>query len=365
MESLVTNNIRQRPLRALVSVVGVALGVCLVMLFTGLSRGMSRDVQRRSSNVRAEILFTRPGGMDLTSSTASLSTKYADELLKIDGVAAAVPAIRYVFQSGSGFGFEQVEGVDWPPYAQMNGLQIVAGRAPSAHDEVIIDETKAGGGKYKVGSAVSLFGGEPYRVVGIYAPEAEARVKATLAAMQDALEAPGKCSYILVKVRDGEDPLNIARRIDAQLPGNKIQLTRDVMTNIEKQIPYLGVFLRALVVLAAIVSALVVMLAMYTTITERTREIGMLKALGASRAYIVGVIEKEAFLISLLGLIVGFVVSFAAGFLIHRIYGLIFEYGWQWALAAALIGIGGGVLGALYPALRAANLDPVSALSYE
>ncbi|HYY42600.1 MAG TPA: FtsX-like permease family protein, partial [Pyrinomonadaceae bacterium] len=83
------------------------------------------------------------------------------------------------------------------------------------------------------------------------------------------------------------------------------------------------------------------------------------------RAYIVGVIEKEAFLISLLGLVVGFVVSFAAGFLIHRIYGLIFEYGWQWALTAALIGIGGGVLGALYPAMRAANLDPVSALSYE
>jgi putative ABC transport system permease protein len=366
MESLVTNNIRQRPLRALVSVVGVALGVCLVMLFTGLSRGMSRDVQRRASNVRAEIIFTRPGGMDLTASTTNLSTKYADELLKIEGVAAAVPAIRYVFQSGSGVGFEQVEGVDWLPYARMNGLQIIEGRAPAAHDEVIIDETKAGGGsKYKVGDPMSLFGGQPYRVVGIYTPEAEARVKATLASMQDALEAPGKCSYILVKVRAGEDPLAVARRIDEKLPGNKIQMTRDLMTNIEKQIPYLGVFLRALVVLAAIVSALVVMLAMYTTITERTREIGMLKAMGASRGYIVSVIEKEALLISLLGLVVGFVVSFAAGLLIHRVYGLIFEYGWRWGLTAALIGVGGGVLGALYPAMRAANLDPVSALSYE
>jgi putative ABC transport system permease protein len=166
-------------------------------------------------------------------------------------------------------------------------------------------------------------------------------------------------------VRDGEDPLAVARRIDEKLPGNKIQMTRDLMTNIEKQIPYLGVFLRALVVLAAIVSALVVMLAMYTTITERTREIGMLKAMGASRGYIVSVIEKEALLISLLGLVVGFVVSFAAGLLIHQVFGLIFEYGWQWGLTAALIGVGGGVLGALYPAMRAANLDPVSALSYE
>jgi putative ABC transport system permease protein len=123
--------------------------------------------------------------------------------------------------------------------------------------------------------------------------------------------------------------------------------------------------LRALVGLAAIVSALVVMLAMYTTITERTREIGVLKALGASRGFIVSLIEQEAFLISLIGLIVGFAVSLAAGYLIHRAYGLMFEYGWHWALVAAAIGVGGGLLGALYPAVRAASLDAVTALSYE
>ncbi len=137
------------------------------------------------------------------------------------------------------------------------------------------------------------------------------------------------------------------------------------MTNIEQSIPYLGVFLRALVALAAVVSALVVMLAMYTTITERTREIGVLKALGASRGFIVWLIEQEAFLISLIGLVVGFAVSLAAGYLIHKAYGLQFEYGWRWAAAAALIGLGGGLLGALYPAVRAASLDAVAALSYE
>jgi len=218
-----------------------------------------------------------------------------------------------------------------------------------------------------VGSTLSLFGGKPYRITGIYSPEAEARVKMSLAAMQDALEAPGKCSYILVKAREGVDPLAVVQRIEANpsTQGNKIQLTRDIITNIERQIPYLGVFLRALVGLSAIVSALVVMLAMYTTITERTREIGVLKALGASRGYIVGVIEKEAALISVLGVAAGFLVSFAAAFLIQRFSGLIFEYSWTWALTALLIGLAGGVLGALYPAVRAANLDPVSALSYE
>ena len=354
-------------MRALVSMAGVALGVCLVMLFTGLSRGMSNDLQRRSSNLRAEIIFTRPGGMELTTSTASLSTKYADELLKVEGVAQAVPVIRYIFQGGRGFGFEQVEGVDWNAFAAMNEMHLVEGRAPQAVDEIVIDETKARNGNLSVGGTLALFGGKPYRIVGVYSPESGARVKMSLAAMQDALQADGKCSYILVKCKDGVDPLAVVQRIEAQptTTGNKIQFTRDIITNIEKQIPYLSVFLRALVVLSAIVSGLVVMLAMYTTITERTREIGMLKALGASRGYIVSVIEWEALMISLLGLVAGFVVSFLAGFAINRAYGLLFEYGWEWALVAALIGVGGGTLGALYPAMRAANLDPVNALSHE
>jgi putative ABC transport system permease protein len=64
-------------------------------------------------------------------------------------------------------------------------------------------------------------------------------------------------------------------------------------------------------------------------------------------------------------MIVGFVASFVAKFLIQRAYGLPFDYEWTWALAAAGIGVGGGLLGALYPAVRAAGLDPVNALSYE
>jgi putative ABC transport system permease protein len=366
MDSLVVNNIKQRPLRALVSVLGVGLGVCLVMLFTGLSRGMSNDLQRRSSNLRAEIIFTRPGGMELTSSTANLSVKYVEELMKVEGVGSAVPVIRNVFQGGRGFGFEQVEGVDFDQFAAQNGTRLVAGAAAAGLDEVIIDETKAANGNLSVGSTVSIFGGQPYRVTGIYSPEAGARVKMSLAAMQDAMEAPGKCSYVLVRARDGVDAAALARRIDEQLPGNRIQFTQDLpMFNFEKSIPYLPIFLRALVALAAVVSALVVMLAMYTTITERTREIGILKALGASKSYIVSTIEREALVISLLGLLVGFLGSLAAKALIQRAYGLPFDYEWAWALAAAGIGVGGGLLGALYPAVRAAGLDPVNALSYE
>ena len=365
MESLVTANVRQRPVRAVVSAAGVALGVCLVMLFTGLARGLSNDLQRRSQNLSAEIIFTRSGGTELMSTTANLPVKYAEELLKVEGVAMAVPDIRYVSQGGKGFGFEQVEGVDGGDFARMNGMSLVSGRPPQGLDEVVVDEAKARNNNLSPGSEIKLFGNQPYKVTGVYTPEAGPRVKMSLAAMQDALEAPGKCTWVYVKLKDPGQAAEVARRIDEQLPGNKIQLTRDIITNIEKSIPYLGVFLRTLVGLSALVSGLVVMLAMYTTITERTREIGILKALGASRGYIVGEIEKEAVLISVIGVAAGFAASFAVGYLIQRAYALPFEYSWAWGLTAALIGLLGGALGALYPAVRAANLDAVSALAYE
>jgi len=386
MDNLVTSNIRQRPIRTLVSVAGVALGVALVMLFTGLARGMSNDLQRRATNVRAELIFMRPGAVQLTATTANLDTRYVDRLRQIDGIEEALPVIRHFNQGTRGIGIEQIDGVDWNSYARVNGINMVAGRGPQIFQqyelvpgadpqnpkeeekivgEVVIDEVKAQQSNYHLGDLLQPVGKHRYRLVGIYSPESGARVKLLLEPMQKELEAEGKCTFIFLKLRNPDQLQEVAQRIDRELPGNTIQPTREVFTSFEKSIPLLGVFLRVLVVLAAVVSSLVVMLAMYTTITERTREIGILKAMGASRGYIVGIIEKEAILISVIGLIAGFVVSLVAGFLIHKAYGLVFEYSWRWAAVAAVIGVVGGILGALYPAWKASNLDPVNALAYE
>src|SRR5215213_5610952 len=214
MESLVTANVRQRPVRAIVSAAGVALGVCLVMLFTGLARGLSNDLQRRSQNLKAEIVFTRSGGTELMSTTANLPVQYADELLKVEGVAMAIPDIRYVSQGGKGFGFEQVEGVDWNQFAAMNEMTLVSGRAPEGLDEVVVDEAKARNNNLSVGSELKLFGNQTYKVTGVYTPEAGPRVKMSLAAMQDALEAPGKCTWIYVKLKNPARAVEMARKID-------------------------------------------------------------------------------------------------------------------------------------------------------
>jgi putative ABC transport system permease protein len=215
-----------------------------------------------------------------------------------------------------------------------------------------------------VGSDIKVFG-KTLKVAGIYSPQIGSRIKMSLGALQRALSVENKCLEILVKVDDGTAPEEVERRIDAELPNNQVVLTRDIGMNYGRQIPGIQGFVRTVMGLSIVVSTLVILLAMYTTITERTREIGILKSLGAPKVYIIGVIEKEAIAISLIGVVAGLVVALIAAFGIERMTTLQLEFHWTGILRAASIGLGAGALGALYPAARAANQDAVRALSYE
>lgn len=366
MLELVFANLRVRPLRTLISVVGVALGVTLVILFTGLARGMTNDMAKRASNWKAEIVFTRPGAMDLQSSNAPVSTTYAQKLLEIEGVRSTVPVIRYITPNSKGrWGIQQLDGVDWQPFAEMNDMRVVEGRAPAADDEVILDERQIREDNVKVGDSIELFGDKHYKVVGVFEPPSGSRVKMSLSAMQSALEAPNKCTYILVKLRDGYDAETVAARINEQLPGNKINLTSDLVIDAQERVPGLNTFLRVLVGLGAFVSTIFVLLSMYTTITERRKEIGILKSLGASTGFIIRAIEGEAFMIGTLGIVLGIVISLLASQAIGRQFDLPFEFSTGWILTAIAIAVGGSLIGALYPAWRAAGIDPVEVMVNE
>jgi putative ABC transport system permease protein len=365
MVELVFANLRVRPFRTLISVIGVALGVVLVVLFTGLARGMTNDMARRAANWKAEIVFTRPGAMELTSSNASVSTTYAQRLLDIDGVQSTVPVIRYITSDPSGqWGLKQVDGVDWQPFAEMNGMALVDGRAPEANDEVIVDQRQMRDDNLRLGDTLPLFGHD-YKVVGVFSPPSGSRIKMSLAAMQELLDSPGKSTYILVKLKDGADVDTVAARINEALPGNKINLTRDLVIDAQERIPALNTFLRVLVGLGAFVSMIFVLLSMYTTVTERRKEIGILKSLGASKTFIVKTIEGEAFTIGILGVILGLAVSAIVSFGIGRLFELAFEFSTGWVITAIGIAIAGSLVGALYPALRASSIDPVEVMANE
>jgi putative ABC transport system permease protein len=365
MLELVLASLKVRPFRTFISIIGVALGVVLVVLFTGLAGGIVDDMAKRAANWKAEVVFTRPGGMDTTSSNASVNLAYAARLREIEGVQSTVPVIRYVSPDMRGkWGIRQVEGVDWEPFAAMNGMHIVAGRAPVANDEIIMDERQMEDEHRQIGDDYELFGGIPYKIVGVFSPPSGSRTKMTLAALQDVLQTD-KCTYILVKIKDGEDVDKVAARINETLPGNKINLTRELVIDASERVPGLNTFLTVLVTLSAFVSTIFVLLSMYTTITERRKEIGILKSLGASTGYIISSIEGEAFFIGVLGIIVGFVLSVVSSYFIGREFHLTFEFSLGWALAAIGIAVGGSLFGALYPAWRASGIDPVEVMVNE
>jgi putative ABC transport system permease protein len=105
---------------------------------------------------------------------------------------------------------------------------------------------------------------------------------------------------------------------------------------------------------------------MYTAVLERTREIGILKSLGASKVYIMRVILRETLLLAAAGIIVGIVVSVIALPAIHyKFPTLRVDFTPGWVVRATIIAIVGAMLGAIYPAFKAARKDPIDALAYE
>jgi putative ABC transport system permease protein len=366
MVELVFANLRVRPFRTLISVVGVALGVVLVVLFTGLARGMTQDMAKRASNWKAEIVFSRPGGMEFNSSNMNVDTAYVDKLAGIEGVASVVPVGRYITPNTKGrFGVLQLDGVEWGPFAAMNEMQLTSGRAAVADDEVILDERQFRDDKVALGDTIELFGGHKYKITGVFSPPSGSRIKMSLTALQAALESQNKCTYILVKIKDGADVAKVAAAINAKLPGNKINLTNELIIDAQERVPGLNTFLRVLVGLGAFVSTIFVLLSMYTTITERRKEIGILKSLGASKSFIIKTIEGEAFMIGVLGVLLGFAASFIASWAIGRGFELPFEFSAKWILSAIAIAVGGSLFGALYPAWRASTIDPVEVMVNE
>ncbi|HKO96960.1 MAG TPA: lysylphosphatidylglycerol synthase domain-containing protein [Pyrinomonadaceae bacterium] len=365
MDNLVFSNIAHRPARTAVSIMGTAVGVLLIVFTVGLAHGVLRERGRRESNIGAEIMIRASGSLGFGGpSPFTLPVSRAAEIQGIEGVRAATAIGQTLDRSDSGFGTRLVDGINFDEYVKVTGINLREGGPLTGGDQAIVDPIWKQQRNATLGSTVVLFE-RPFTIVGVYEPPGGGRIKIPLAALQDQEGGEGKASAVLVACADPSKEKEVAARIKERFPDDQIIFTRDLPELYASGVPALDVFIKVVVGVAAAISMLVILLAMYTTVTERTRQIGILKALGMSKAGIAWVIEQEAILVSLMGVIVGVGLTLAARFVVMRTTSLVVAIEPRWVIIAFVVGLVGGTVGALYPALRAARQDAVDALSYE
>ncbi|HEV8187002.1 MAG TPA: ABC transporter permease, partial [Pyrinomonadaceae bacterium] len=365
MDSLVLSNIAHRPARTAVSVLGTGVGVLLIVFTVGLAHGVLHERGRRESNIGAEIMIRASGSISLAgASQFKLHTSHAAELATIPGVRATTPIGQAVDSSDTGFGQRLIDGIEYDQYAKIARMTMREGRPLQSGDEAIVDPEWKRNRKANTGDTLLLFH-RPFKIVGVYEPPGGGRIKIPLKTMQEQVGAESKASAILVACDDPAKQDEVAARILERFPQDQLLFTRDLPELYASGVPALNVFLNVVVGVAAAISILVILLAMYTTVTERTRQIGILKSLGMSKTSIAWVIEQEAIIVSVLGVAVGVLLTMLAQLVVTRTTSLLIEIEPRWVLVALAVGLLGGSVGALYPALRAARQDAVEALSYE
>jgi putative ABC transport system permease protein len=306
------------------------------------------------------------GGISFATLSVSLPVSLLEVARATPGAQAVTPVAQHVeFGGDSALGLRQVDGVDFEDFSRATGVRIVEGQGlPPRGDAMIVDFKYAAARKTKPGDKVAWMGRE-FTIVGVYEPETGARMMIPLQTMQEALGAPGMCSMFLVKCERPEEQEEVARRLVDRLPDSRVIFTRDLPVLFAYGFSAFNVFLDAVLALALAISLLIILLTTYTTVIERTRQIGILKSLGASKRFIAMVFIKESMLISVMGVIGGLLIALLARLALIAWVGVRIEIEIGYTLCAMIGGLASGLAGAIYPALRAAGQDAVEALSYE
>jgi putative ABC transport system permease protein len=272
MNNLVTSNPTHHPGRTLASVIGAAVGVILVVLTVGLMLGALPDRGRRDADIGFEIMLRRGGQRALlTSADMNISESDIEAVRAVPGVAGATPIGQNIETGAGGFGIRLIDGIDFQSFSAAGNLRIFEGQPlPQFGDVAIIDYKEAANHRVKVGDKIRALGRD-LTVVGIYQPEAGARVKVPLKTMQEALGAPGKCSMIFVNCQNPAEQEAIAAHILERFPDYSYVLTRDLSPLSANRTVAFNFFLNVVKALAAVIILLIILLTTCITVFRKNR----------------------------------------------------------------------------------------------
>jgi len=366
MNKMIVANLAYRPLRSLISIIAVAVEVTLILLIVGLATGMLNDSQKRTRGTGADVLVRPPGSSAFIGLTgAPVSIKVADILRKQPHVVAVSPVVV----NFSGSTVEFIYGIDLKSFEDVGGpFHYLEGGPFQAAYDILVDNLYAAANKVHAGSEIGLLN-HKFRVAGVVEAGRGARRFLPIATMQELTGAPDKASIFYVKL-DAPKMADAVTDEIKHIPGmsdyNVMSMEEFLSQMTPDKVPGVSTFIKVVVGISVVIGFIVIFQSMYTAVMERTREIGILKSLGASKLYIVRVILRETLLLAIAGIVLGILVSLAASPALHyKFPTLPVEITKGWILRAAIIAVVGAMVGAIYPAFKAAQKDPIDALAYE
>jgi putative ABC transport system permease protein len=367
MNRLVVGNLLHRPLRSSISILAVAIEVAMILSIVGILFGQIEGSRRQTSGIGADLIVRPPNASFIAGvSGAPVPAKVADVIRQLPHVAVASPAIQQLSVKTS---VETIWGIDYASFNALRPFVFLSGGPFQEPNDVIVDDIFARTGKhYVVGETIPVLD-HPFRICGIVEHGKGGRKYLPIRTLGALLGAENNASIIFVKSDNAKNEQLIEQEIHAHAGMSEYQV-QTLAESLSQMTPeHLPAFTDALYVvigLAVVVGFIVIFQAMYTAVLERTREIGILKSLGASQAYIVDLVLRETAFLSIVGIVMGIGVTFVLKTVMDvRFPTIPFPIDLHWIISATLIALGGALVGASYPALKAARKDPIEALAYE
>jgi putative ABC transport system permease protein len=366
MNKMIVANLLHRPIRSLISIVAVALEVILILLIVGLSMGMLNDARTRQQGIGADVIVTPPGSSFLSGITgAPVSIKVANILRKLPHVRAVAPIVTQLTTTGN---VEVIYGIDLKNFPLTGPFQYLVGGPFQGPNDALVDDYFADTNHVKVGDHIQILN-HAFRISGIVEHGKGARKYVPIGTLQDLIGSQGKVSVFYVKL-DLPENANLAVKEVKSVPGMENYTVRSMSDYLSMMtpanLPGFNKFISVVIGVAVTIGFIVIFQAMYAAVMERTREIGILKSLGASKLYIVNAILRETGLLACVGIGVGIAVSSLARAVIRdRLPIVPMHITGDWIWRATLIALIGALAGAVYPAIKAARKDPIDALAYE
>jgi putative ABC transport system permease protein len=368
MNKLVVGNILYRPVRSAISVFAVAIEIIMILSIVAIMLGQVTNAANQTGGIGADIMVQPPNGaVILSAGGAPVPAGIAAILAKMPHVAVASPVILDLSTTGS---VQTIYGIEFDSFNALKPFVFLSGKPFQQSDDVIVDDLYARGHRTRVGDNIKVanFTGT-FRVCGIVEHGKGGRVfleRRTLGAL---MGTPNNASLFYIRSDNPASEQAIIHEILANpnLANYHVQTLEEWMSMMTPEhLPGFNTALRVVISIAVIIGFLAIFQSMYTAVMERTREIGILKSLGASKAYIMNLVLREAVLVALCGIVLGTLLTEAIRAYMGAHFATTpFLVSNQWRLQGAGIALAGSIAGALYPAWKAACKDPIDALAYE